>query len=122
MEYLILFHLFIITFTFFQTYCIFHNISILFFTMINLLVLIYSKIKYNQFSITSKERLKEFITTYILSIIFSFSLLRILIIEDYFHIQIYIYLMSLSVYHFSEYAFVCVFHFEKLNFNSKFNE
>ena len=63
---------------------------------------------------------KEFITTLILANIFSFSILRILIIYDYFFIQIYIYLISLCIYHFMEYMFVCKFHFKSVNFNSKF--
>ncbi len=64
--------------------------------------------------------LKEYITSTILGTIFTYSLLNI-ITGNFFNLQLYLYLISLCVYHFMEYAYVCMFHYDELSFNSKNN-
>ncbi len=66
-----------------------------------------------------KHRIKEFATTYVLSSIFNFCLCKLLYTDSFLHIQIYIYLISLCIYHFMEYAFVCAYHIQSLSFDSK---
>jgi hypothetical protein len=114
-------HTGIIMTTFFQIFTFFNynkDLSLYFLIISNIVIFLYFSFLYKKFS-NEKERLKEFLTTFILSSIFTFSLFKILISHDLFFIQIYIYFISLSIYHFSEYAFVCVFHPDKLGFNSK---
>ena len=63
------------------------------------------------------ERLKEYYISYILCLIFSYSLIRILYTND-FCIQIHIYYISLVIYHFAEYFSVLIYHFNNLTFHS----
>lgn len=116
--YVLKLHIGIILTTLFQIFSIFRidkDLSYYSIIISNLIIFSYFLFLYKFFF----SNVKEFITTYILSLIFNFCLLKILISHDLFLIQIYIYLISLCIYHFCEYAFVCVFHPEKLGFNSK---
>lgn len=111
-------HISIILLTTLTLFKLFHNFNNLFFLILTICFLnltyisLFSKEEY-------KSRRKEFITTFILSLLFSFSLFRLIFSQDYFFVQIYIYLISLCVYHFMEYTFVLVFHFNNLKFDSK---
>ena len=69
--------------------------------------------------IKGKIKYQEYLTIFIIGSIFNFCLYRIIFRKDFYYIQIYLYLMSLCLYHFMEYTFVCVFHFALLKFDSK---
>lgn len=80
---------------------------------------ILTKIKQSYVNDNSIEtRKKELCVTLILSLTFFVCLFRIFIDEDYYYIQLYVYLISLSFYHFMEYVFVLNHHFDKLSLDS----
>jgi hypothetical protein len=89
--------------------------------ILGFLFFLYLVFSYNNF----KSRKYEFFTILVLAFIFCFSILQIFFefFEDYkiFEnkiIQLYIYLASLSLYHYFEYIFVMTYHPEKLSFDS----
>jgi hypothetical protein len=71
-------------------------------------------------NIFKDERKWEYITSVFLNMILLTSVFQILFLQNNdFYFQLYVYLISLCFYHFMEYFFVCVYHFEYLTFESK---
>lgn len=72
---------------------------------------------YNFYLLKCKPRYIEYITTECLSLCLIYSFISL--INSYsFNIQLYLYLISLSMYHFSEYLFVLLYHYDLLGFSS----
>lgn len=65
-----------------------------------------------------KKHFKEYITSSILSICFTYSIMTLLYSNYYFNLQYHLYIISLVIYHFAEYFFVLEYHFDLLSFKS----
>ena len=94
-------HIGLITITFFQIFSfksldsdLLRYKQYLYFLSTQLIAFLYFTFIYRKF-LKEKERLKEFLTSYVLSLIFSICVYRIFISNDFYLIQIYIYLISL---------------------------
>lgn len=64
-----------------------------------------------------KTRWKEYLTSFILTFLFTFSLTSIFLGNNFF-LQGYLYIISLCIYHFNEYFFVLFYHYDDLKFAS----